>query len=146
AAKLLYPFVLWMAGHSKYSRCWLGQHRWDYPGGHCAKCGKCDTFFGSHDPKECPVEAPGWPDWPIIHYRQQSTQCRHGVPWTEYCPECERLNNRPAPSFERMADALNWVCSCGQRCNPSSPDWRWNGRAWEHDHGYPLGHCTAKPS
>jgi hypothetical protein len=41
-------FKLWMAGYSTWSRCWLGQHRWDMPGGHCEKCGKCDEFFGPH--------------------------------------------------------------------------------------------------
>ncbi len=39
---------LWIGGYSRFSSCWLGQHRWDMPGGHCEKCGKCDEFFGPH--------------------------------------------------------------------------------------------------
>ena len=39
----------WMAGYSKYSRCWLGQHRWSMPGGCCERCGLCDRFFGGHE-------------------------------------------------------------------------------------------------
>lgn len=38
----------WISGYSRYSKCWLGQHRWDWPGGHCERCGKCDEMFGSH--------------------------------------------------------------------------------------------------
>jgi hypothetical protein len=39
---------LWVAGYSRFSYCWMGFHRWDMPGGHCERCGKCDEFFGPH--------------------------------------------------------------------------------------------------
>jgi hypothetical protein len=41
-------FKLLIAGYHPWSRCWMGFHRWSRPGGHCEKCGKCDTFFGPH--------------------------------------------------------------------------------------------------
>jgi hypothetical protein len=43
------PLKLWMSGYGKWSRCWLGQHRWSMPGGWCERCGICDTFFGGHE-------------------------------------------------------------------------------------------------
>lgn len=43
-----------------------------------------------------------------------------------------------------LADAANWRCmGCGEVANPSSGSWRWDGSAWQHHHGYPVGHVDA---
>ena len=36
-----------------------------------------------------------------------------------------------------------WVCDCGAVMPGLDPDWRWNGRAWEHWHGAQVGHLEA---
>lgn len=45
--------------------------------------------------------------------------------------------------FNPYIDPTEWLCDCGQRCDPMAAEWRWNGRDWEHHHGYPVGHVTA---
>lgn len=43
-----------------------------------------------------------------------------------------------------FAYAEAWVCECGARCNAFSGEWRWDGKNWQHWHGYPIGHVIAK--
>jgi len=43
---------LLISGHHRWSKCWFGAHKWDMPGGHCERCGKCDEFFGKHNHNE----------------------------------------------------------------------------------------------
>ncbi len=38
------------------------------------------------------------------------------------------------------------ISECGEKPNPMSPSWRFNGRRWEHHHGYPIGHVETKPN
>ena len=37
------------------------------------------------------------------------------------------------------------VCpACGEKPDPVSPHWRFNGTRWEHYHGYPVGHIPTE--
>ncbi len=38
-----------------------------------------------------------------------------------------------------------WICECGARLDPVSSEWRFDGRNWQHYHGYPIGHVIVEP-
>lgn len=42
-----------------------------------------------------------------------------------------------------MEHAALWQCECGAVANAAHGDWRFNGKDWEHSHGYPVGHVVA---
>lgn len=69
----------------------------------------------------------------------------------------QRFHTRAADILERLLEeetnrllhevlstAPEWLCDCGQRADAGSPHWRWNGRDWEHYHGYVIGHVAAR--
>lgn len=48
-----------------------------------------------------------------------------------------------APSSTAKAEMK---CDCGAPFNSIGCDWRFNGRRWEHYHGYPVGHSEVAGS
>ena len=61
----------------------------------------------------------------------------------EFYQEVEKATNDQLlkDHFEKAKD---WICECGMRGCPLDSSWRFNGKDWEHSHGYPIGHVTAK--
>ena len=59
----------------------------------------------------------------------------------------EEIHEIPKESFDHL-QILNdpeveedWVCECGAKLDNLC---RWNGKVWEHHHGYPIGHVAMK--
>ena len=107
----------WIAGYSRFSRCWMGLHRWDSPGGHCEKCGKCDEFFGPHDHHSPNNRAIG-----IVYLERidHTVHCLKRQKWGDGTCECGMTATLPATtetakarsrSLERMVRPLTGTSS-----------------------------------
>lgn len=72
-----------------------------------------------------------------------------GMPWIRHweChPDCPGVKKQKICGFDLTANPNDWLCECGERCNPVSGLWRFTGSTWEHHHGYPVGHVAANYS
>jgi len=61
----------------------------------------------------------------------------------EFYQEVEKATNDQLLK-DHLEKAKDWICECGMRGCPLDSSWRFNGKDWEHSHGYPIGHVTAK--
>lgn len=53
--------------------------------------------------------------------------------------------SKKARKMVEYMNPRNWRCmKCGKRPEFASEEWRWNGQAWEHSHGWPIGHVPAE--
>lgn len=46
----------------------------------------------------------------------------------------------PESMSDPFKDFEQWICECGEMCDSMSGAWRWDGKNWQHYHGYPIGH------
>ena len=120
---------------------WLREHKFDglcnpdVPCGClCGDLAPCDALFAECQPGHredvdehsvCDCDGQGTKHWHVCIERVD--------------PDDDRLR-------KHFDQAPEWLCDCGERCAPMSPHWRWDGRNWEHYHGYPIGHVTATRS
>lgn len=59
----------------------------------------------------------------------------------EKVTKIEDIFGKPCPN----CGGPTWRCEqCGEAHNPVDSSWRFNGRDWEHHHGYPIGHVSSR--
>jgi len=116
---------------------YLQEHGYD---GLCCPEIECGCGFDDLIPcgEECEMCEPAY----LHQHDKKCPACRgRGCYYTEKPDWPKDLSPELVKHFE---DAKNWVCECGERCNPAGTNWRWSGTAWEHYHGYPIGHVPAE--
>lgn len=55
-----------------------------------------------------------------------------------------KLSGKARRGIEFMNPKKYRCMKCGKVPEFASEDWTWNGKTWEHDHGYLLGHVPSE--
>lgn len=68
-----------------------------------------------------------------VHYRIQAAFDRVETD-PKFRDICQRILERVHCAGDHVLNASQWVCDCGTKADPMSPDWKWDGRNWLHMH------------